>query len=154
MEINHRANSGNDGSLSPSFHSPLDNLIRNKINLLVNICDMSTDPLYYLSWPVVVKLISITKLCSVLNFVFVSGHNSRERMASDQEGRTPGLQLLDKVRVGQAARPGPHLQLGERELDVELPEVGEDQLRHRAGGNLGHHAPVHTEARDVDNVKC
>ena len=42
MEINHRANSGNDGSLSPSFHSPLDNLIRNKINLLVNICDRPT----------------------------------------------------------------------------------------------------------------
>ena len=38
MEINHRANSGNDGSLSPSFHSPLENLIRNKINHLVKIC--------------------------------------------------------------------------------------------------------------------
>ena len=74
-------------------------------------------------------------------------------MAGDQEGGAPGLQLLDKVRVGQAARPGPHLQLGERELDVELPEVGEDQLRHRAGGNLGHHAPVHGQAGDVDNVE-
>ena len=74
-------------------------------------------------------------------------------MSGDQEGWTTGLQLLDKVRVGQAARPGPHLQLGEGELDVELPEVGEDQLRHRAGGNLGHHAPVHGQAGDVDNVE-
>ena len=98
-------------------------------------------------------MISITKLCSVLYFVFVSGYNSRERMAGDQKGGAPGLQLLHEVRVGQAARPGPHLQLGEGELDVELLEIGEDQLRHGAGGHLGHHAPVHGQAGDVDNVE-
>ena len=51
-------------------------------------------------------------------------------MASYQEGGAPLRPLLDKVRVGQAARLSPDLDLGEGELHVQSLEIGKDQLRH------------------------
>ena len=53
-------------------------------------------------------------------------------MASDQEGWDPLPHLLDKVRVGEAARPGPHLEVGVRELPahVQFLEIRKYHYRH------------------------
>ena len=74
-------------------------------------------------------------------------------MTGDEEGGLPVLQLLSKVCIGQTARPGPHLELGEGELHVQFLEIRQDQLRNGTRGHLGHHAPVQGQAGNVDNVE-